>query len=274
MINEILHGDCKDVLKTLDSQSVHLTCTSPPYYNAKSYSVWPNYESYLDFLRDVFKEVFRVTKDGRMCAINVSPVIQARESRSKESSRLAIPFHMFSIMEEMGWKYIDDIVWVKPEGSALNRNGGFYQHRKPVAYKPNLVTESILIFQKPCDFLIDKIVRSYSGETLDRSLVSNGYERSNVWKINPETVSKHLAPFPKKLSDNIVSYYSYVDDLVLDPFMGSGTTAVSCLDLERKYVGIEIHQEYIDMAQKRIQSFNPLHLLAKNRIEFTNPLGV
>lgn len=257
-MNQILLGDCSKVLKTLASESVHLTCTSPPYYNARAYSIWPTYDEYLEFLRNVFLEVLRVTKPGRMCAVNLSPVIEARKSRAHESKRLAIPFHFFSLMESMGWKYIDDIVWLKPEGAAINRNGGFYQHRKPVAYKPNIVTETIFIFQKPANFLIDKVVRSYEGEVLEQSLVSEPYERSNVWKINPETASKHLAPYPKELSDKIVKYYSYVDDLVLDPFMGSGTTAMSCIDLKRKYLGVEIHQEYIDMANQRINSFAPL----------------
>lgn len=257
-MNQILLGDCQHILKTLADESVHLTCTSPPYYNARSYSIWPTYGDYLEFLSNVFVEVMRVTKSGRMCAVNLSPVIEARQSRSHESRRLAIPFHFFSLMEEMGWKYIDDIVWLKPEGAAINRNGGFYQHRKPVAYKPNIVTETIFIFQKPADFLIDKVVRSYDGVILEQSLVKDSYERSNVWKINPETASKHLAPYPKELSDKIVKYYSYVDDVVLDPFMGSGTTAVSCVDLKRNYIGIELHQEYIDMANKRIKSFSPL----------------
>jgi len=258
-MNQILLGDCSEVLKTLRSESVHLTCTSPPYYNAREYSTWATYEDYLLFLKDVFYEVLRVTQPGRMCVVNLSPVIEARESRSHESKRLAIPFHFFSLMEEMGWKYIDDIVWLKPEGAAINRNGGFYQHRKPVAYKPNIVTETIFIFQKSAPFLIDKIVRSYQGEVLEESLVKHEYERSNVWKINPETASKHLAPYPKELSDKIVKYYSYVGDVVLDPFMGSGTTAISCIDLKRQYIGIEIHQEYINMAQQRIASFAPLN---------------
>lgn len=258
-MNQIILGDCSEVLKTIGSESVHLTCTSPPYYNAREYSTWPTYDDYLQFLHNTFVEVLRVTKEGRMCAVNLSPVIEARESRSHESKRLAIPFHFFSLMEKMGWKYIDDIVWLKPEGAAINRNGGFYQHRKPVAYKPNLVTETIFIFQKPAKFLIDKIVRSYEGDVLEQSLVPEPYERSNVWKMSPETASKHLAPYPKELSDKIVKYYSYVGDLVLDPFMGSGTTAISCLDNNRQYLGIEIHQEYIDMAQKRILSFSPLN---------------
>jgi len=191
-MNQILLGDCSEVLKTLRSESVHLTCTSPPYYNAREYSTWATYEDYLSFLKDVFYEVLRVTQPGRICAVNFSPVIQARESRAHESKRLAIPFHFFSLMEEMKWKYIDDIIWLKPEGAAINRNGGFYQHRKPVAYKPNIVTETIFIFQKPASFLIDKVVRSYEGDVLEQSLVKESYERSNVWKINPETSSNTL----------------------------------------------------------------------------------
>lgn len=254
-MNKILHGDCQDILKKIDGETVHLTCTSPPYYNAKSYSTWSGYDDYLQFLSDVFEQIIRVTKCGRMCVVNLSPVIQARKSRAYESKRLAIPFHFFSIMENIGWKYIDDIVWVKPEGAAANRNGSFYQHRKPVAYKPNIVTETIFIFQKPANFLIDKIVRSYHGDVLEESLVKEEYQRTNVWKINPETSSKHLAPYPKELSDNIVKYYSYIGDLVLDPFMGSGTTAISCIDNNRQYLGIELHQEYVDMAEKRIEKF-------------------
>jgi DNA modification methylase len=201
---KIINEDCLSGLKKIKEPCVDLTWTSPPYYNAKAYSEWPTYEDYLEFLKNVFLEIFRITKDGRMCVVNLSPVIVARESRAHESKRLAIPFHFFAIMEEMGWKYIDDIVWVKPEGAAINRNGGFFQHRKPVAYKPNLVSETIFVFQKPANFLIDKIVRSYDKETLEKSLVNEEYERSNVWLINPETKSKHLAPYPEKLSDNIV----------------------------------------------------------------------
>jgi DNA modification methylase len=249
---KIINEDCLSGLKKIVDPCIDLTWTSPPYYNAKAYSEWPTYEDYLEFLKNVFLEIFRITKDGRMCVVNLSPVIVARESRAHESKRLAIPFHFFAIMEEMGWKYIDDIVWVKPEGAAINRNGGFFQHRKPVAYKPNLVSETILVFQKPANFLIDKIVRSYDKETLEKSLVNEEYERSNVWLINPETKSKHLAPYPEKLSDNIVKYYSFYGDLVLDPFLGSGTTLVSCKKLGRKGLGYEIHEEYVVMSEKRL----------------------
>lgn len=251
---EIINEDCLIGLRNMNEVCVDLTWTSPPYYNAKSYSEWETYQDYLDFLENVFSEIYRITKDGRMCVVNLSPVIVQRESRAHESKRLAIPFHFFSIMEKIGWKYIDDIVWVKPEGAAINRNGGFFQHRKPVAYKPNLVSETILVFQKPANFLIDKIIRSYKDEVLNKSLVLEEYERSNVWLINPETKSKHLAPYPEKLSDNIIKYYSFYGDLVLDPFLGSGTTLVSCKKYGRNGIGFEIHEEYVNMSKNRLDN--------------------
>ena len=251
---EIINEDCLIGLRNMNEVCVDLTWTSPPYYNAKSYSEWETYQDYLDFLENVFSEIYRITKDGRMCVVNLSPVIVQRESRAHESKRLAIPFHFFSIMEKIGWKYIDDIVWVKPEGAAINRNGGFFQHRKPVAYKPNLVSETILVFQKPANFLIDKIVRSYKDEVLKKSLVLEEYERSNVWLINPETKSKHLAPYPEKLSDNIIKYYSFYGDLILDPFLGSGTTLVSCKKYGRNGIGFEIHEEYVNMSKNRLDN--------------------
>lgn len=247
-------------MKTIEQPSIHLTCTSPPYYNAREYSVWKTYEDYLQFMETVFAEVYRITHEGRMCVVNLSPVIEARLSRSHESKRMAIPFHFFSLMEKIGWKYIDDIVWLKPEGAAANRNGGFFQHRKPVAYKPNVVTETIFVFQKPAPFLIDKIVRSYEGDVLEKSLVSGEYERTNVWRMNPITSSDHLAPYPEELSNRVVRYYSFVGDTVLDPFMGSGTTAVSCIRLKRNYIGCEIHDEYVKMAENRIIDEFPSNL--------------
>lgn len=255
MNQEIINKDCLTGIKKLDNGTVHLTWTSPPYYNAKAYSEWATYEDYLDFLREVFTEVYRVTEQGRMCIVNLSPVIVPRKNRNSESKRLPIPYDFFPIMQDIGWKYLDDIVWVKPEGASINRNGGFYQHRKPVAYKPNLVSEVIFVFQKPADFLIDKIVRSYSGQVLEDSLVKEDYERSNVWVINPETRSKHLAPYPENLSDKIIKYYSFVGDKVLDPFLGSGTTLLSCQKLNRKGIGFEIHKEYCDMSESRINEW-------------------
>lgn len=238
----------------MDTNSVDLIFTSPPYFNAKEYSHYNTYNDYLDWLKEVFTECYRVIEEGRMCCVNISVVIEPRAKRSEESKRIALPFHFVNLMESIGFKFLEDIIWVKPDGSAKNRNGRFFQDRQPVQYKPNIVNEYIFVFQKPMNGLIDKIVRNYIGDIKEKSLVEDGYERTNVWCINPETKSKHPAPFPLELSDKIIKYYSYVNDTVLDPFMGSGTTAVSAINMNRNYIGFEKESIYCDMANKRINN--------------------
>jgi len=237
-----------------DNKKIHLTITSPPYYNVKDYVAYKDYKEYLDTLKNVFTLIYEITENGRMCCVNISNILVQRENRNSESTRIPLAFHFVPLMEEIGWKFIEDIIWLKPEGAAKNRNGGFFQHRQPVAYKPNIINEYIFIFQKPSKFLIDKIVRGYDAITSLNSKVADGYERTNVWKINPETKSKHPAPYPELLVDNLIKYYSFCGDLILDPFVGSGTTLISAFKLNRKSIGFEIHREYIDLFECRIKT--------------------
>ena len=258
-MHKIIHGDCIDGMKELADKSVHLAVTSPPYYNAREYATWPTYQAYLDFLEEVFAGVYRILDDGRMFVVNSSPVISMPDKPHKEdSTRWPIPFHIFNLCEKVGFKYIDDIQWVKPEGAAPNRNGAFYQGRKPVTYKPNTISEAILVMQKPtCK--VSQAIKGYKGEVLEKSLVPDGYERSNVWHFNPETASKHTAPYPLALTDRVVAYYSFYGDTVFDPFSGSGTTGVSAVTSGRDYIGCELHEEYVRMAEDRLSKYdNPL----------------
>ncbi len=84
------------------------------------------------------------------------------------------------------WEFIDDIIWVKPEASVKNRNAGFLQHRKPLAYKPNARTEYLMVYRKQTDKLIDWNIRQYDWQTVKESKVKDGYETSNVWNIDPK----------------------------------------------------------------------------------------
>lgn len=245
--------DCLEGIKLL-VENIDLIVTSPPYYNAKEYSHWNTYEEYLKWMEDVFSLLYEKIKEGRMCCVNLSVVLEQRKNRNSESKRIPLPFHFVCMMGKIGFKFLEDIIWVKPEGASKNRNGRFFQDRQPVQYKPNVINEYILVFQKPSKFLIDKIVRSYKGEVKKRSLVEDGYERSNVWCINPETRSKHPAPFPEELCEKIIKYYSYVGDIVLDPFMGSGTTAKMAKMNKRNYIGFETCKGYCEIADKRLES--------------------
>jgi len=237
-----------------ENKKIHLTITSPPYYNVKDYVNYTNYKQYLNTIKHVFTLIYEITEDGRMCCVNLSNILIQRENRNSESTRIPLAFHFVPLMEEIGWKFIEDIIWIKPEGAAKNRNGGFFQHRQPVAYKPNIINEYIFIFQKPSEFLIDKIVRGYDAITSLNSKVDDGYERTNVWKINPETKSKHPAPYPELLVDNLIKYYSFSGDLILDPFVGSGTTLISAFKLNRKSIGFEIHKDYINIFEERMKT--------------------
>ena len=160
MIN-LYNDDCLSVLKFLSDNYVDLIVTSPPYFNAKDYSHWNTYKDYLIWLKQVFTLCFSVLKEGRFCCVNISNIIIPRENRNSESKRITLAFHFVSIMEQIGFKFIEDIIWEKPSGSVFNRNGRFFQDRQPLQYKPNCVNEYIFVFQKPCKTLIDKIMFYY-----------------------------------------------------------------------------------------------------------------
>lgn len=236
----LYNEDCKETMKQhIDDNSIELVITSPPYYNARDYSQYSSVKDYMNEMREVFTMVFNKLKQSRMCVINISPVLVERLKRSEQSYRIPLPFYFVPMMEDIGFEFLEDIIWQKPDGSAPNRNGGFFRHRKPVAYKPNIVTEYILVFKKPATFLIDKVLKN-------DSLVEGEYERTNVWKINPETKSWHPAPFPEALIERIVKYYSYKGDLVYDCFAGSGTVGKVCQRLHRNAILSELNKGYFE----------------------------
>ena len=248
--NVIAHADVKEALKVIPDESIHLTFTSPPYYNARDYTIYQSYEAYLDFLTAIFKETHRITKEGRFFVLNTSPVIVPRISRAHSSKRYAIPYDMHPRLTDIGWEFIDDIVWTKPDYAAKNRNGGFFQHRKPLGYKANSVTESVMVYRKKTDKLIDWNIRQYDDETVEASKVMGEYEKTNLWHINPATDKVHPAVFPPELATRVVQFYSFKGDLVFDPFGGSGTVGYVALTHERYFLLCEKEVEYVERAKQ------------------------
>ena len=251
MENTVVQGDTLDVLKRVADESIHLTFTSPPYYNARDYAIYESYAAYLQFLKKVFAQVHRVTKEGRFLVLNTSPIIIPRASRAHASKRYPIPFDIHPLLMNMGWEFIDDIVWVKPESCVKNRNAGFLQHRKPLAYKPNVVTEMLMVYRKQTSKLIDWNIRQYSDDTVERSRVLGEYESTNVWRIDPAFDRVHSAVFPLQLCERVIRYYSFTGDLVFDPFAGSGTMGRAAARLGRRFFLTEKEPAYVN----RIRAF-------------------
>ena len=248
----LYHGDNREILPNLPL--IDLTVTSPPYYNAKLYTQYENVSHYMETMKEIFIQIEAVSQKSKMCAVNISPVLIKREKRSKQSYRIPLPFYFVPMMESIGFEFLEDIIWKKPDGAVPNRNAGFFKNRKPIAYKPNIVTEYILIFKKKAEFLIDKILRN-------DSLVFGDYERTNIWEMQPETNRNHPAVFPKKIPENLIKYYSYEGDTILDPFAGSGTTLKMAQYLGRKAIGIEISEQYCEIIAKKLEQASIFDLL-------------
>jgi len=263
--NVVVHGDVREILKNVPDESVHLTFTSPPYYNARDYSIYPSYQAYLDFLAEVFQATHRITKEGRYLIVNTSPVIIPRISRQHSSKRYPIPFDIHADLVEMGWEFIDDIIWLKPEASVKNRNAGFLQHRKPLAYKPNAVTEYLMVYRKETTKLLDWNIRQYDWETVNRSKIADGYETSNVWKIDPTFNKIHSAVFPVELCKRVITYYSFEGDLVFDPFAGSGTVGKTAKALNRFFFLAEKDNTYFDYMKSKAK---PVSIFNEMRTKF------
>lgn len=249
--NAVVNADVLEALKYVPNESVHLTFTSPPYYNARDYSIYPSYQDYLEFLEKVFIETHRITKEGRFLIVNTSPIIIPRVSRSHSSKRYGIPFDLHPYLVKNGWEFIDDIVWLKPEASVKNRIGGFMQHRKPLGYKPNSVTEYLMVYRKSTEKLLDWNIRSYNYQTVEESKVADGYETTNVWKIDPCFDKVHSAIFPVELCKRVIQYYSYKGDLVFDPFGGSGTVGRTAKSLGRLFFLTEQESKYFEYMQSK-----------------------
>lgn len=249
MRNTIALGDSETILLELPARSVDLIFTSPPYYNARpEYTDYLTYEEYLLKLRKIIQNSCHVLSEGRFFVINFSPVLVRRSNRNETSKRIAVPFDVHQLFVSEGFDFIDDIIWVKPEGAgwATGRGRRFAADRNPLQYKPVPVTEYILVYRKKTDKLIDWNIRAHpQQELIKESKIVGNYERTNIWKIKPAHDKRHPAVFPLELAEKVISYYSFKNDVVLDPFAGIGTTAVAAIKLKRRFVMIEENPVYM-----------------------------
>lgn len=257
--NTVGLGDCVELMDEMPAESVDLVFTSPPYFNARpEYSEYEEYEAYLFKMRQVIKRAHRVLNEGRFFVMNTAPVLLRRASRNESSKRIAVPFDLHRIFIEEGFDFIDDLIWVKPEGAgwATGRGRRFAADRNPLQYKAVPVTEYVLVYRKRTELLIDWHIRNHPDQQkVKDSKIGDDYERTNIWRIQPATNSKHPAAFPLELAEKVISYYTFKGDVVLDPFAGSGTTGGAATKLERRFVLFDVNTEYIKLIQDSVGSW-------------------
>lgn len=239
----VYEGDCLDTLRTLDRESLSLGFTSPPYFDAINYEGhvekmkgetdwWEreeiSYEEYAEFLCERFDELFRVTKPGRYNIVNLSPVIS-------DEGRVPLPFHFVGWMEDQGWDFVKNIIWEKPV-AVDRRSGVLMQHPYPGYYYPSIVSEYVLVFQKP-------------GET------ATTIETDDMWNIRPVAPNEveHPAPFPKSLARKVIDVFSDEGDTVIDIFGGSGQTYLAAQEANREFIGCEVLEEYVEYSIERLE---------------------
>ena len=242
----LLIGDNRITLDKIKDKQIQLIFTSPPYYNARIYSDYKSYQDYLNSMFETLKQCHRILEDGRFIIINVSPVITKRAGREFESIRYPIHFDFHKILQEAGFYFIDEIIWIKPEYSVPNRIAGYLQTKKPLSYKPNCITESIMVYRKNSPFLLDKNIKAY-----DKNLKNDEQiDSTNCWHISPKSDKNHPAVFPSELCQKVLKYYSFENDIVCDPFAGSGTFGKVAIKMNRMPLLCEQNEEYCEKLKK------------------------
>jgi DNA modification methylase len=252
-VNVVHRGDARD-MGSVESNAVALVVTSPPYFAGKEYEeslgvdgVPASYLDYLEMLRDVFAECARVLEPGGRVAVNVAN-LGRRPYRSLSGD-------VTTILQDLGLLLRGEVVWWK--GRAAGGScawGTFQQPRNPVLRD---VTERVVIASKG---RFDRAGTPAQRETL--GLPSTGTisrddfleATTDLWEIPPESATRvgHPAPFPVALPRRLIELYTYEDDVVLDPFLGSGSTAVAAVESGRAYIGFETDAAYATRARERI----------------------
>ncbi|MEM4452863.1 MAG: site-specific DNA-methyltransferase [Thermosphaera sp.] len=241
-------------MRELQDRSVHLVVTSPPYYNAPFDfpGLFSSYDEYLGLLERIGREVYRVLASGRVACYVTQDV-------RIDGKLYPIVSDLIRIMREVGFEYQEKIIWRKPEGyiRISRRSGVLLQHPYPMYYYPDNIYEEVVIFKKPGEFDragVPVDVKERSKINVHRFQKEKWY--LSVWDLTnvlpSEKWSKYTAAFPEELVERLVILYSYVNETVLDPFLGTGTTCYVSRRLGRNCVGYEIDLELKDVIEERL----------------------
>jgi len=239
IVNKIILGSAEN-MKEIPNNSLHLMITSPPYNVSKEYDDDLSLKEYLQLLENSFAETYRVLVNGGRACVNVANL--------GRKPYIPLSDYISKMMLKIGFNMRGEIIWNKAASASPSTAWGSWQS----AANPILrdIHEYILVFSKG----------NYSRPKKDKENTITKEQfmewTKSIWTMNAESARRigHPAPFPEELPYRLIQLYSFKNDIILDPFMGSGTTAISALKSDRNFVGYDISQEYIDLANRRLQS--------------------
>jgi DNA modification methylase len=252
--DKIFVGDSRSMTDIPDN-SVALVVTSPPYFAGKAYeeelgqgAVPASYLDFLTMLRDVFRECTRVLEPGGRMAINVAN-LGRKPYRSLSADVISL------LQNDLGLLLRGEIVWLKAEGASGSCAWGSYGS----AANPVLrdLSERIIVASKGrFDRAVPKAKRRLAGLPHEDSIDPDDFRAwtLDVWRMQAESAKRvgHPAPFPIELPRRCVELFTYKNDVVLDPFMGSGQTAIAAARAGRRYIGYDTDADYVALAERRI----------------------
>lgn len=265
LINEIIHGDVRDILPQIPSNSIDLIVTSPPYADKRRhiYNTIPA-DKYVEWFLMVTSELKRVLKSRGSFVLNI-------KEKAENGERHTYVLELILEMRKQGWLWVEEYIWHKKNcypGKWPNRFRDAWERclhfTKQKQFK--MFQEAVMI---PIgDWVEDRLKKlsekdkirfesqskSGFGKNISNWLNRDKVYPTNVLHLATECSNKnHSATFPVALPAWFIKLFTQEGDIILDPFIGSGTTAIACLQLDRKYIGIEIKKEFCDLAIKRIK---------------------
>lgn len=244
-LNQIICGDNVEVMRQLPDNCIDLTVTSPPYDNLRTYNGFSfNFE-------EVAKELYRITKDGGV-------VVWVVNDATINGSETGTSFRHALYFKEIGFN-LESMIWEKTGSGCLGSNK-FYGQNFEYMF---VLTKG---FPKTTNLICDRENKIKNGSVkvngaigkdgkgTNRTIQIKPFgKRNNIWRFDTQKNSKHPAPFPEQLANDHIISWSNPGDLVFDPFLGSGTTAKMALLTGRNYCGIDISEEYCEIARKRLE---------------------